>query len=133
MNENNLTHDISINKNKTYFFHVKKSDISNVNDIEAIKKLIKINNNEIDIDINNLKIINKSDLFNISPKNIGKYLKSNKDSICESCKTVIKATNIFKELGCKHRFHTSCIDDKLKNDVYKKCISCKTENVSNNF
>jgi hypothetical protein len=129
MNENNLTHNKTINKNKTYFFHIKKSDISNINDLDSIKKLI----NKSDIDISNLKIINKSDLINISYKNIGKYLKSNKDSVCQDCKTTIKATTIFKELNCKHRFHTLCIDNKLHNDVYKKCTSCNTENISTNI
>lgn len=135
MNKNNLTYDKTINKNKTYFYHIKKSDISNINDLDSIKNLIKLNNmnTDIDIDINNLKIINRSDLMNISYKNVGKYLKSNKDCICEDCKITIKATITFKELNCKHRFHISCIDEKLKNDVYKKCSSCNIENVSTNI
>lgn len=132
MDKNNLTYNKTVNKNKTYFIHIKKSDISNINDLDSIKKLIKLNNmnSDIDIDINNLKIINKSDLINISYKNVGKYLKSNKVCICNECNTIIKATTTFKELNCKHRFHTSCINEKLKNDVYKKCISCNTENIT---
>ena len=135
MDKNNLTYDKTISKNKTYFIHIKKSDISNINDLDSIKNLIKLNNmnSDIDIDINNLKIINKSDLINISYKNVGKYLKSNKDCICNECNTTIKATTTFKELNCKHRFHVSCIDIKLKNDVYKKCISCNTENITNHI
>lgn len=135
MNKNNLSYDKTINKNKTYFYHIKKSDVTNINDLDSIQNLIKLNNmnTDIDIDINNLKIINKSDLLNISYKNIGKYLKSNKNCICETCKTTINASTIFKQLNCKHRFHTSCIDNKLKDDVYKRCTSCNTENISYNI
>jgi hypothetical protein len=135
MNENNLSYDKIINNNKTYFFHVKKSDVSNINDLNSIQNLIKLNNmnTDINIDINNLKIINKSDLMNISYKKIGKYLRSNKNYICDCCKKTINASTIFKQLKCKHNFHTSCIDTKLKNDIYKRCTSCNTENISINI
>jgi hypothetical protein len=125
------------NKYKTYFIHIKKSQINDLDDINMIKNLLDDKLNIFDsidsidsININDFKIINKKDLENKSIKDIGKYFKSNKISTCQECFTDIKQHCVFKELVCKHRFHVNCIDPKLKKDIYKKCTKCCSENVT---
>jgi hypothetical protein len=117
-------------KNNTYFIHVKKNKLNDANDLTVIKNLLEEKLNE-DIFLDDLNIINKSDLAKISYKNIGKYLKSNKKCECNSCNDYIINGTIFKQLDCMHRFHTHCIDPLLKKDLYKKCSVCNTEHVSN--
>jgi hypothetical protein len=123
----NLNLNIENNKNKTYFIHLNKNDIKNIEDIIKLKMI----NSNISEDSYELKNINKSDLDNI--KNIGKYFKSNIDTQCNLCNKNIKKGIIFKELECKHRFHKKCIEPILKNDIYKKCIFCETEHITNNI
>ena len=117
------------NINRTFFIHIKKNDISYINDLNTIKNLLE---NQIDdnVNINDFKFINIQNLIKTSYKNIGRYFKSNKQSICDDCSKYIKLGTIFKQLLCNHRFHVKCIDNKLKNDIYKKCSKCNTEQIS---
>lgn len=132
INNINLSQIENQNKYKTYFIHIKKSQINDLEDINLIKNLLDEKFNE-NIDVNELKFVNNSDLMNISNKDIGKYLKSNKLSTCAECCLDIKQHCTFKELSCKHRFHIKCIDSKLKKDIYKKCTKCLSENITNNI
>lgn len=125
---NNLNLNLNNNTN-TYFIHVKKNNFRNINDFEDIKKILEKTVNK-EISLGDIKFINKSELINKSYKNIGRYLKSNKISSCNCCDKEIYCSEIFKELPCKHRFHTHCIDPILKKDIYKKCSFCETENVT---
>jgi hypothetical protein len=125
----NLSEICNPSKNRTYFIHIKKSDISDIDDLSTIKSLLEYQLNE-SINIDEFKFINKSNLVNKSYKEIGKYLKSNKQCVCAECNTEILSGTIFKQLDCKHRFHVSCIDNKLKKDMYKKCTCCNTEHIS---
>ena len=126
-----LVHNKILN-NKTYFIHIKKSDVGDLEDLNLIKNLLddSLSLNSESILLNDFKFINKSDLENKSYKNVGRYLKSNKNSICIECNTTINKQCIFKELNCKHRFHVNCIDSKLKKDLYKKCPKCSSEHVT---
>jgi len=129
--ENNTNISTSVNKsNNTFFIHIKKNEFTNLNDIDMIKELLT---NNYDITVSNsdeFKFINSNDINKISYKKIGRYLKSNKNSLCKHCNTEITTGSVYKELNCKHRFHVNCIDPFLKLDVYKKCICCNTENIS---
>lgn len=120
------------NNFKTYFIHIKKSDINDLDDINMIKNLLdnNLSVNTESVQITDFKFINKTDLKNKSHKNIGKYLKSNKTSTCVECNILIPKQSIFKELNCNHRFHVNCIDLKLKKDLYKKCPKCCSEHIS---
>ena len=125
----NISRSLNRSSN-TFFIHIKKKDITNINDIDMIKELLAINH---DINISNddeIKFIDNKDITNLSYKKIGRYLKSNKNSLCKHCDTEIIAGSVYKELNCKHRFHVNCIDPFLKKDFYKKCICCNTENIS---
>jgi hypothetical protein len=132
----NLNKHISLQKNKnasnTFFIHVKKSDICDIDDLNMIKNLIdeQYNIDSDNIQLNDFKFINKNDLKNKSHKNVGKYLKSNKASHCAKCNETINKDTIFKQLNCGHRFHTQCVDPILKMDIYKQCFMCNAENVS---
>ena len=129
--KNNINISTSINEsNNTYFVHIKKNQFINLNDIDMIKELLS---NNYDINISNsdeLKFVNNNDINKLSYKKIGKYLKSNKNSLCKHCNNEIIAGSIYKQLDCKHRFHINCIDPFLKKDLYKKCTCCNTENIS---
>jgi len=125
----NLSQTTNANNNRTYFIHIKKSDVSDIDDLSMIKSLLEDQINDT-ININEFKFINRSELVNKSYKEIGKYLKSNKQSICGDCKKDILPGTTFKELNCKHRFHINCIDNRLKKDIYKKCTCCNTEHIS---
>ena len=118
--------------NKTYFIHLKKNCINSIDDFINIKNLIDSNMSD---DSYEFKILHNSDLDNISYKNIGKYLKSNKISKCcnSNCNSSIHQYTIFKQLDCGHRFHKECIDPILKNDRYKKCIKCNLEHITTNI
>ena len=48
---------------------------------------------------------------------------------CDLCCKIIKKK--CKTLNCNHNFHIKCINNLLKNDIYKKCAICKTENITN--
>jgi hypothetical protein len=111
-------------QNSTFFINVPtKSDISDI--------YKNLNSEILDIpDISEFKIIQKSVLRKISHKNIGKYIKSSNNKICDCCNKDILLNNIYKKLECSHRFHVKCIDSKLKNDLFKKCIVCDLEHVS---
>jgi hypothetical protein len=126
---NNLSETTYSNNNRTYFIHIKKSDITDIEDMTMIKNLLEDQIND-SVNISDFKFINKSDLINKSHKEIGKYLKSNKLSICAYCKEDIIPGTTFKQLNCKHRFHVNCIDSKLKKDIYKKCVCCNSEQIS---
>lgn len=135
MNSNlSQTQILNTQKNtfKTYFIHVKKSSVNDFDDLNTIKNLLddKLQLSDELIQFNDLKFINKIDLENKSYKTIGKYLKSNKESCCSECNKSIEKQSIFKELNCGHRFHVKCIDPKLKNDMYKKCVKCCSENIT---
>jgi hypothetical protein len=125
----NLSETTYQNKNRTCFIHIKKSDITDMDDLSMIQNLLEDQLN-YNVNINEFKFINKSDLINKSYKDIGKYLKSNKQSFCADCNKEIVPGTIFKQLDCNHRFHTNCIDNKLKKDIYKKCTCCNTEHIS---
>jgi hypothetical protein len=132
----NLNTHINLQTNKntfnTYFIHVKKSDISDLDDLVMIKHLIdeQYNVNSDNTQLSDFKFINKNDLKNKSHKNVGRYLKSNKASQCAKCNETICKEVIFKQLNCGHRFHIECIDPILKKDIYKQCLVCNTENVT---
>lgn len=123
----NLNLEIENNYNKTYFIHLNKNDINNMEDIIKLTKLVNPNIVE---DSYELKIINKSDLYNI--KNIGKNLKSNKDTNCDYCNQIINKGKVFKQLDCNHRYHKKCIKP-IKNDIYKKCLICEMEHITQNI
>ena len=124
----NLNINNECNHNKTYFIHLKKNDINNIEDILKLKNLIDPTMSD---DSYELRIMNKSDLENI--KKIGKNLKSNIDTTCAKCDKIITKGLIFKELDCKHRFHKKCIEEHLENDIYKKCIICNVEHITTNI
>ena len=124
----NLNLNIENSYNKTYFIHLKKNDINNLDDIIELTKQINPNITDNSYE---LKFINKSDLNNI--KNIGKNLRSNKDTNCDYCNEIITKGTIFKQLDCNHRYHKKCIEPILKNDIYKKCINCDIEHITNNI
>ena len=123
---------MNININRTFFIHMKKNDISYINDLYVIKNLLEIQIVD-NVNINDFKFINIRNLIDTSYKNIGKYFKSNKQSICSDCKKYIKPGTVFKQLLCDHRFHVKCIDNKLKKDMYKKCPNCNIEYISINI
>lgn len=128
----NLSLEKEQNKFKTYFIHIKKSEINDFDDINMIKTLLddKLLLTNDSIQLSDFKFVNKIDLENKSYKNVGKYLKSNKSSCCVECNKVIDQQCVFKQLSCGHRFHVKCIDPKLKNDIYKKCTKCCAENIT---
>jgi hypothetical protein len=130
----NTHNDLKKNKNSfnTYFIHVKRGDISDIDDLNIIKNLIdeKYNIDSDNVQLSDFKFINKNDLKNKSCKNVGKYYKSNKTSCCAKCNETINKEIIFKQLNCGHRFHIECVDPILKNDIYKQCLMCNTENVT---
>ena len=130
--QNNLSETSYTHNNRTFFIHINKNDINDLEDISMIKNLLEDHITD-NVNISDFKFVNKSDLISRSHKDIGKYLKSNKQSICADCREEITPGTIFKQLNCKHRFHVSCIDNKLKKDIYKKCVCCNTENISNFF
>ena len=131
-NYTNLSELTNYKLKKTYFIHIKKNNTITNDKYLIIKKLLDENiiDNIDNIDINNFRFINKSELKNKSYKFIGKYLKSNKVSICKYCKLDILPNTIFKQLNCSHRFHIHCIDLKLKQNIYKQCIFCNTEQIT---
>lgn len=121
----NLNINNECSHNKTYFIHLKKNDINNIDDILNLKNLI---DPTLFDDSYELKIMTKSDLYNV--KKIGKNLRSNKNILCNQCNKIITKGTIFKELDCKHRFHKKCIEQQLENDIYKKCIICNVEHIT---
>jgi hypothetical protein len=131
--ENNNLLQTNANSKKTYFIHIKKDEINNLEDLTMIKTLIELDAKlEIDenFDMSKLKFANKSELTNKSYKKIGRYLKSNKNFQCCSCDEQIQSNITFKQLSCSHRFHVNCIDSKLKQDIYKTCPICNTEHIT---
>jgi hypothetical protein len=120
------------NISNTYFIHIKKSNMTDLDDLNMIKSLLndEFSFNNENIQLSDFKFIDCNDLKNKSYKQVGKYLKSNKSSCCELCKKTIKQETTFKQLNCGHRFHTKCIDPILKQDIYKKCTSCCSENIT---
>jgi len=124
-----LSQNETTNKFNTYFIHIKKSLINDLDDLDVIKSLLDDKITE-EYNINDFIIMNKKELNTKSYKGIGRYLKSNKISKCTGCTLDIKVNAVFKELNCKHRFHIECIDEKLKKDIYKKCTKCLSENIT---
>lgn len=129
MSKNLVLNKDNTQKN-TFFVHVKKSDFNNFDDLIYIKSLLdeQLNDN---IDLTDIKLMSKSELNDKSYKHVGKYMKSDKCFDCSDCHKNIESNTIYKKLNCGHRFHLDCINDKLKNDIYKRCSICHTENVSN--
>ena len=129
MSKNLVLNKDNTQKN-TFFVHFKKSDFNDFDDLIYIKNLLdeQLGDN---IDITDIKLMSKTELDNKSHKYIGKYMRSAKCFNCSECHKIIESNNTYKKLCCGHRFHLDCIDNKLKNDIYKRCSVCQTENISN--
>jgi len=107
---------------KTHFIYLNKKDINSIDDVKKITR--------IDININNTIIINNSNINNINSNNIGKILLSDGNNKCDLCQEYIKIKSKYKILKCNHMFHIKCINNKLHNDIYKKCTKCNIENIT---
>jgi len=112
----NLSLTLEKKKYKTHFIYLKDK---NVNYLE------ELNNLNISINDNNIILTTLEKLENTNNSIIGKI---NNNQKCDLCK--IKNKKKIKELSCGHNFHYSCINNKFKYDLYKKCIICNTENIT---
>jgi len=126
--------------NKTYFIHIKKDNnlLHNSTDdlINLIKQNIKEYSNNIDIFSENIleddiKLFNSNNINNLNIDLIGSIVTNKSNIKCEICDKRIKNNIKEKLLDCGDIFHIKCINNHLKNSLYKNCPCCNIEYISN--
>ena len=120
--------------NKTYFIHVKKEmgllHKSTDDLINLIKQNIKeqLNENILEEDI---KLLNEDKIKEYNIDKIGSIVTNKKNIKCNICdKKIINNTKV-KLLDCGDVFHIKCINNHLKESLYKNCPCCNIEYISN--
>jgi hypothetical protein len=125
--------------NNTYFIHVKKDinllDRSSDDLINLIKQNIKEYNNITDTFNENIleddiKILNSKNIKDINIDLIGNIVINKNNIKCGLCDKKIKNNTRAKILDCGDVFHIKCINNHLKNSLYKSCPFCNIEYIS---